>query len=127
MGILKNVFGKKEEKTDDDLKAAVLKKATANWNANSESSFINEQDVVVKSDPADIEESKKKNIQTVLLELAERGETGVLVTSISDKAGLSNIDTTTALSYLVENKYAEAINSPTGVKYYLTEAGRTIK
>ncbi|MDH5370965.1 MAG: hypothetical protein OEW99_13130 [Gammaproteobacteria bacterium] len=127
MGILKNVFGKKEEKTDDDLKAAVLKKATANWNANSESSFINEQDVVVKSDPADIEESKKKNIQTVLLELAERGETGVLVTSISDKAGLSNIDTTTALSYLVENNYAEAINSPTGVKYYLTEEGRTQK
>ena len=127
MGIIKNLFGKKEEKTDDDLKAEVLKKATENWNANSESSFIDEEDVVVNSDPADIEESKKKNIQTVLLELAERGETGVLATSISDKTGLTNVDTTTALSYLIENKYAEAINSPTGVKYYLTEAGRTRK
>jgi hypothetical protein len=124
VGIIKNVFGKKEEKTDDDLKAAVLKKATENWNAKSESSFIDEG-VVVISDPADIEENKKQNIQTVLLELAERGETGVLATSISDKTGLTNVDTTTALSYLIENKYAEAINSPTGVKYYLTEAGRT--
>ena len=25
MGIIKNLFGKKEEKTDDDLKAAVLR------------------------------------------------------------------------------------------------------
>ena len=127
MGIIKNLFGKKEEKTDDDLKAEVLKKATENWNANSESSFIDDEDVVVNSDPADIEKSKKKNIQTVLLELAERGETGVLATSISDKTGLTNVDTTTALSYLIENKYAEAINSPTGVKYYLTEVGRTRK
>ena len=126
MGILKNVFGKKEEKTDDDLKAAVLKKATENWNAKSESSFIDE-DVIVKSDPADIEESKKQNIQTVLLELVEGGETGVLATSISDKTGLTNVNTTTALSYLIENKYAEAINSTTGVKYYITEAGRTRK
>lgn len=123
MGILNKVFGKPKP-TKDELKAEVLKKATENWNANSESSFIDETDAVVNTNPVELEEGKKQNIRTVLLEIDERGEAGVLATSISDKLGLTNVDTKTALSYLSDNKYAEAINSPSGVKYYLTEAGR---
>lgn len=123
MTILSKIFGKKNKKTDEELKAEVLKKASENWNENSESSFIDEKDVVVNINPADLEEDKKQNIQTVLLELVERGEAGALAASIADKTGIAKLDTSAALSFLTENKYAEAVNSPNGVKFYLTEAG----
>jgi hypothetical protein len=44
---------------------------------------------------------------------------GVLATSISDKAGIIKLDVSAALSYLTKNKYAEAVNSPSGVKIYV--------
>lgn len=126
MGILKKVFGKKEEKqTDSELKAAVLKKATNNMNTMSEVSAT--QDSAVKKNMPAYEtkdQDKKKNVRTVLLEIADRGEAGVLATSISDKVGISKLDASNALSFLTENKFAEAVNSPIGVKFYLTEAGR---
>jgi len=126
MGFLKKVFGKKEaEQTDSELKAAVLKKATDNMNAISEASAAKDS-AVKKSMPAyetkDLD--KKKNVRTVLLEIADRGDAGVLATSISDKVGICKLDASNALSFLTKNNFAEAVNSPIGVKFYLTEAGR---
>jgi len=125
MEILKKVFGKKKESTDSELKAALFKKATDNMNAMSEASD-SQDSIVNKNMPAfDVkEQDKKKNIRAVLLEIAERGEAGVLATSISDKAGISKLETSNALSYLTKNHYVEAINSQSGVVFYLTEAGR---
>jgi len=123
MAIIKKLFGKK--KTDADLKAEVLKKATEHWNANNDSTGIEDKPVEKSSSVyTNIDEAKKQNIRTVLLEIAERGETGVLPVSISDKTGISQQDTATALDFLSNNKHAEAVNSPIGIKYYLTEAGR---
>ncbi len=60
----------------------------------------------------------------MLLEIAQRGEAGVLEISISDKVGVSQLDTSTALAYLNKNNYVEAISSPAGMKYFLTDSGR---
>ena len=125
MAIFKKLFGKKKEENTDDLKAAVLKKATAHINAASES---NESlDSVVKKEMPAYESNdkvKEKNIRTVLLEVAERGDTGALPISISDKTGINQQDTATALAFLTKEHYVEAVNSATGFKYYLTDAGR---
>jgi len=124
MGIIKKLFGNKK-KTDAELKVEVLKKATAHWNATSEST--GSQDSDVKNDMPVYESNdkvKKKNIRAVLLEIASRGEAGVLVISISDKTGISQPDTSTALVYLTKNNYVESVNSPAGMKCFLTGAGR---
>lgn len=128
MGIIKKIFGKKEQ-TESEFKANVLKKATEHMSANSESVAHNEKattSVTNKNSPAyEINDKvKKKNIRAVLLEIAERGEVGVMAASISDKAGISKVDTSTALRYLTDKKFAEVVNSPSGVKFYLTEVGR---
>lgn len=127
--MIKKLFGKKEKKTEDELKAEVLKKATEHWNANSESESSDKKieiSAANKSFPEykDIDEVKKQNIRAVLLEIAERGETGVLPISISDKTGINHQDTATALAFLTKEHYAEAVNSATGFKYYLTSAGK---
>ena len=119
-------FGKKEEKlTDAELKAAVLKKATDNMNAISEASAAKDS-AANKSMPAyetkDLD--KKKNIRTVLLEIADRGEAGVLATSISDSVGIAKLEASNALSFLTKNNFVEAVNSPIGMKFYLTKAGK---
>lgn len=125
MGIIKNLFGKKKEKNTDDLKAAVLKKATENWNAKSEQtgvegSFVNEGFI----SPTDTQQIKKDIALIVLQEIAEKGEAGVLSNSISDKVGINKIETATALTYLTNKNYVEAVNSQAGVKYYITEIGK---
>ena len=125
MGIIKNLFGKKKKETSDDLKAAVLKKATEHMNAASESE--GSSDSLVKKDmPAyqSNDKVKNKNIRAVLLEIAEGGDTGVLPISVSDKTGINQQDTATALAFLTKEHYAEEVNSATGFKYYLTDAGR---
>lgn len=117
----------KNQKSDEELKAEVFKKATEHLNAESELSEQQQEDKVEERTftvHKDIDQAKKQNIRTVLLEIAERGETGVLPVSISDKAGINQQETATALDYLTSQNYAEAINSPSGMKYYLTEAGR---
>ena len=134
MGIIKKLF-KNKKKSDDELKVEVLKKATENLSAHSDQgkSFqggsagdSSEAGVVEKSytPPQNLDQSKKQNIRAVLLEIAERGATGVLPVSISDKTNVNHQDTASALAYLTRQNYAEAINSPSGMKYYLTEVGR---
>ena len=56
--------------------------------------------------------------------LADSGETGVLPKSISDKMSIDSLETSNALTYLVEKEYAEMINGTSGSKYYLTDLGR---
>lgn len=122
-GILKKKL--QSAKSATDTKLDVLKKATDNWNANSEASNYSESKpkkrAAVKKD---VDPDKKKNIKTVLKILAAGGETGVLPKSISDKASLNSVDTNSALTYLTEKKYIEAINSTNGTKYYLTKPGQ---
>jgi hypothetical protein len=133
MGIFKKLFNEKK-KTDEELKVDVLKKATEHLNEHSEqgksfqaNSVDSAGDSVIEKNyipPQNIDQNKKQNIRAVMSEVAERGETGVLPVSISDKKNINHQDTITALDYLVSQNYAEAINSPSGMKYYLTEAGR---
>ena len=126
MGIIKKLFGGKK-KSDAKLHAEAIKKATDNWNANNtpkdvqDSASKNSNSIFDNIDPA-----LKKNIRTVLIELAERGESGVLSTSISDKTDISMQNTSTALSFLTENNYVELVNSPIGAKYYITEVGKKL-
>ena len=122
-GILKKKI--QSAKSATDIKLDVLKKATDNWNANSEASNYSESKPGKrKAVKKDVDPGKKKNIKTVLKILAAGGETGVLPKSISDKASLNSVDTNSALTYLTEKKYIEAINSTNGTKYYLTEHGK---
>ena len=128
MGIIKNLFGKKdnaESESESDLRANVLKKATEHMNAESAVAGA-EKNVVGKSASAyeSVDQVKKNNIRTVLLEIVERGEAGVLSTSISDKLGMNKQDASTALSFLTKNNYVQVVNSPIGMKYYLTDAGK---
>ena len=124
MGIVKKLFGKKG-KTHSELKAEVLKKATDNWNASIEFEDT-QKSVTKKPNPVqeDIDQAKKKNIRAVLLEIANGGDAGILPRSISDKTGISTVDTSAALIFLTDNNYAELVNSPRGAKYYLTQTGR---
>ena len=125
MAIFKKLFNKKQEPTDSEFKEALLKKATAHMNAESEASAT-QKETTEKNMPAyeTNDQAKKKNIRLVLLEIAERGEAGVLAMSISDKVGICKLDTSNALSFLTKNNYVEAVNSPVGVKFYLTDAGK---
>ena len=101
------------------------KTATDPWNENSGfSGFSESTDIKRKPLKKRIDPTKKKNIQTVLKMLAASGEVGILAKSLSDKAKINSIETTSALSYLIEKKYAESINATTGTKYYLTDLGR---
>ena len=122
-GILQRKF--RRAKTATEMKVDIFKKATDHWNENSElSGFTESKEVKRKTFKKQIDPEKKKNILTVLKMLAASGEVGILAKSLSDKANINNIETTNALSYLIEKKYAEAINATTGTKYYLTDLGR---
>lgn len=127
MGILKKVFGNKKtkEEIDTEMKAEVLKKATQHMKTETE--LANTAETSLKktaSEYQNIDQAKKQNIRSVLLEVVNRGEAGVLSTSISDKVGISKNDVTAALAFLTDKKYVEAVNSPVGMKYYLTSTGR---
>ena len=133
MGIFKKLF-KDKKKTDDELKVDVLKKATAHLNTHSDEgkSFQDSTEIISEGGvaekpyipPQNLDQTKKKNIRAVLLEIAERGEAGVLLVSISDKTNINQQDTATALDYLTRQNYVEALNSPSGMKCYLTDVGR---
>ena len=115
----------KSAKSVTDMKLDVLKKATNYRDANSEVPNSSEsQPKKRKAVKKDIDSGKKKNIKTVLKILAAGGETGVLPKSISDKASLNSVDTNSALTYLTDKNYIEAINSTNGTKYYLTKLGQ---
>ena len=115
----------KRSKSDLDMKVDILKKATDNWNENSElSGFSGSNEKKRKRVKKSIDPVKKNNIQSVLKVLAESGEAGVLPRSISDISGIDNIETKNAISYLIEKNYAEEVNSTNGTKYYLTDLGR---
>ncbi len=122
-GVLQKKF--RRAKSVAEMKVDILKKATDNWNENSELSGFSGSKVQKKKHvKKSIDQVKKHNIKSVLKVLAEHGEIGVLPRSISDVTGITIIDTKNALSYLIEKKYAEEINSTNGVKYYLTSLGR---
>ena len=128
MGIVKKLFGKKgktDAELEAELRAEVLKKATDHLTAENEiADAKNSTGEKSFSAYADIDQVKKQNIRTVLLEIADRGEAGVLSNSISDKVGVNKQDTAAALYFLTNNHYVEAVNSQSGMKYYLTAAGK---
>ena len=122
-GLLKKIF--RRTKSAAEKKVDILKKATDHWNENSElSGFADGAVKQKKTLKKKIDPIRKQNIQTVLKMLAASGETGILSKSISDKTDISSLDTTNALTYLTDKKYAELINSTNGKKYYLTDLGR---
>ena len=109
-GLLNKIFHR--AKSTAEMKIDILKKATDNWDENSELSSFTESKVEKrKTAKKPIDKLKKKNIILVLKILAEGGETGVLAKSVSDKTEINTLETTNALNYLLEKKYAEVINS----------------
>ncbi|MCK4865649.1 MAG: hypothetical protein KAT06_09475 [Gammaproteobacteria bacterium] len=122
---LKKLKREKREKSVAEMKVDILRKATDNWNENSEAPGFSENNVQKKPRvKKSVDQVKKHNIKSVLKILAEHGEAGVLPRSISDIAGITNIDTKSALTYLIDKNYVEEINSTNGTKYYLTTLGR---
>lgn len=122
-GILKKKFNR--AKSTAEMKVDVLKKATENWNANSEHAEYSNSGVKKRKPiKKDIDPLKKQHIHTVLKVLAESGEAGILPKSISDKTQIDGSEIANALNYIIEKKYAEEINGTTGKKYYLTDLGR---
>lgn len=119
-GILRKMFGR--EKSPAQMKNDILKKATDHWNENSELSGFTENKT--KAPKKNIDPVKKQNILTALTMLAASGERGILSKTLSDEAKINSLETTSALAYLTEKKYAEAINATTGKRYYLTDLGR---
>ena len=122
-GLLNKTF--RRAKSTAEMKIDVLKKATDHWNENSELSGFTKSGVKkTNSIKTSADKLKKQNIKSVLKVLAESGEVGILPKSISDKTDINTIETTSSLTYLVEKKYVEVINSTNGTKYYLTDLGR---
>ena len=122
-GLLNKTF--RRARSTAELKIDVLKKATDHWNDNSELTRNYEGKVKKrKPEKKTMDLNKKQNIQVVLKALADAGETGVLPKSISDKMSIDSLETSNALTYLVEKEYAEIINASSGSKYYLTDLGR---
>jgi len=122
-GLLNKIF--RRARSTAEMKIDVLKKATDHWNDNSELTEISEGKVKkIKSVKKKIDPEKKQNIQIVLKALADAGEIGVLPKSISDKMSIDSLETSNALTYLVEKEYAEMLNGTSGSKYYLTDQGR---
>lgn len=123
-GILQKKF-LRVKKSADEIKMDVLKKANDHLDTHGDTSgSSNGKTKRKKSVNKDVDIAKKKNIRAVLAVLADSGEAGVLPKSISDRTKISSIDTTGALTYLIEKKYVEEINSTNGTKYYLTDLGR---
>lgn len=122
-GILKKRFWR--AKSAAEMKMDVLKKATEHWTATSElSAYSDSGGKKSKAGKKNIDPVKKQNIRTVLKVLAEAGEAGILPKSITDKAKINNVDTASALKYLVEKEFSEITTSALGAKYYLTRLGR---
>lgn len=128
MGIIKKIFGSKK-KSNAELTAEVLRKATEHMNSNDvedKAQTIGQSTTSPKKNPTyeNIDITKKKNIRTILLEIANIGDVGMLAISVSDKTGINQQDASTALASLEKEKYVEAVSSAAGKKYYLTATGR---
>lgn len=122
-GILQRKF--QRAKSSAEMKVDILKKATDYSNENSEfTGFTKSESKQQKEPKKKIDPVKKQNITSVLKMLAESGETGVLSKTVADRNNISSIEATGSLTYLMDKKYAEQINSTTGTKYYLTDLGR---
>jgi len=61
----------------------------------------------------------------VLQVLAEKKDSGMLDRSIADMVGLDTSKTRQLLEYLETKKFVESVNGMQGVKYYLTQFGKT--
>lgn len=115
----------KKTKTTAEVKMDVFNKATNHLSETDDFSDFSGSVVKKRKQPKkEIGLDKKQNLQIVLKMLAEAGEKGILPKSIADKAKIPTLETTNALKYLTEKKYAEVINSTNGTKYYLTDLGR---
>lgn len=121
-GKLARFFSRK--KTDEELRNQLLEKAkqhidthgnTSGYKNNSSQQSKTGQ----KKDPV-----IKQNIRKVLQVLADSGESGCLLKSISDKTSINARDVTLALKYLIDKSYAEETTGAVSKKYYLTSLGR---
>lgn len=124
-GILKRKLGM--EKSTEEMKQDILKKATEHWTNTSEMEAFGDSSKISsgkRKTKRELDPAKRENIIKVIKTLAEHGETGALPKSISDIAKVNFLDTSSALAYLVEKKYAEVTSSTLGEKYYITSLGR---
>ena len=112
-----------QEKLDDvkdatEVKMEVLRKASKNIQAkaSAKANEIKEQ----RKEKVDRTNEKK-----VLKSLAEKGDSGMLLRSIADALNVGSNEATHSLEYLEGKKLVESVNGINGVKYYLTQMGKS--
>lgn len=123
-GILQKKF-RRTKKSTEEMKEEVFQKATDYWNTTSETIPFSQSEVKKrKKEKKSIDPVKKNNIRAVLQALANGGDTGILIHSVSDSTGISSVDVKHAISYLIEKEYVEEVVGVQSTKYYLTELGK---
>ncbi|MGD8926212.1 MAG: hypothetical protein PVG20_05150 [Thioalkalispiraceae bacterium] len=70
------------------------------------------------------EREKKSDLVQVLKILLKEGEKGVLMQTIADRMGTNISKTQHAMQILVEKQMVDEVVGVSGIKYYLTQAGR---
>jgi len=109
-----------EAKTSAEVKVEILKKATENWNPTN-----NYPGAKNTSTKKILDSTKKPHTKNILKVLADHGERGMLLQSISDKLDISSIETDHSITYLIEHLFIEAVNAPQGTVYHLTTLGKS--
>ena len=118
--------GKLQKKFDEVVEATetqfeVVKKATKRISSNA----IKKNST--HTDPKKPEKKPDSHLmeKEVLRVLAEKKDTGMLDRSIADMLELDTNKTNQLLRYLESKKFVEAVNGVHGVKFYLTQLGKT--
>lgn len=120
-GILERNLRKAAEVAEE--KVDVLKKATENWNANTE---LNQEAETLKKARREhlSTEEEQPYVKIVLKTLALHGDAGMLIQSIADKLQIGTNDVKSSLAYLEKNEFVESVAAGSGTKYYLSSRGK---
>lgn len=123
---LENILSKKslpDINQSDSSIDEVLKKATLNDNIQASTKNKKAESGKGHSDHV-INHEKRPYVKIVLKALALKGDSGMLLQSMSDALHLSNNDIKSSLEYLENNEFIEAVSGGLGTKYYLIQRGR---
>ena len=120
-GILERNLRKAAEVAEE--KVDIIKKATENWNTNTEQN--QEAEALNKARRQHLStEEEQPYVKIVLKTLALNGDAGMLIQSIADKLNVGTNDVKGSLTYLEKNEFVESVTAGSGTKYYLSSRGK---
>lgn len=120
-GVLKKNLNKAGDAAEE--RANILKKATDNWNSDSEHD-LNSVSTKKKKREHLTTEAEQPYVKIVLKTLAVHGDAGMLIQSIADKLEINSIEIKSSLTYLEKNEFVEVVAAGNGTKYYLSARGK---